>query len=61
MKPIETFGYKKTIPEEIYFPALKTLSFYPELKNVRIIFRFNCFHFADLNLDDCSSSLLRAA
>ncbi|WP_305983586.1 hypothetical protein [Roseivirga thermotolerans] len=41
MKPIETFGYKKTIPEEIYFPALKTLSFYPELKNVRIIFRFN--------------------
>ncbi|HEY9117421.1 MAG TPA: hypothetical protein VIN11_06325 [Roseivirga sp.] len=40
MKKIETFGYKKTIPEEIYFPVLKTLSFYPELRDTTIIFRY---------------------
>ena len=40
MKLIETYGYKKIIPEEIHFPALKTLSFYPDLKNTPIIFRF---------------------
>ena len=32
MKPIETFGYKKTIPEEIYFPALKDAFFLPGAK-----------------------------
>ncbi|WP_420388262.1 hypothetical protein [Roseivirga sp.] len=40
MKKIETFGYKKSIPEEIYFPVLETLSYYPELKNTPITFRF---------------------
>ena len=40
MKLVETYGYKKTIPEEIYFPVLKALSFYPELKDTPIIFRF---------------------
>jgi len=40
MKLIETYGYKKTIPEEIYFPTLKTLSYYQDLKNTPIIFRF---------------------
>lgn len=40
MKQIETYGYRKTIPEEIYFPVLETLSYYPELKNTPITFRF---------------------
>lgn len=40
MKQIETYGYRKTIPEVIYFPVLEALSYYPELKNTPITFRF---------------------
>jgi len=40
MKKIETYGFKKSIPKEIYFPVLETLSYYPELKNTPITFRF---------------------
>jgi hypothetical protein len=40
MNKIETYGLKKRIPEEIHFPVLKTLSFYPELKDTTIIFRY---------------------
>lgn len=40
MKLIETYGYKKIIPEEIYFPVLKALSYYPELKDTPVVFRF---------------------
>ena len=40
MKQIETYGYRKTIPDEIYFQVLETLSYYPELKNTPITFRF---------------------
>jgi hypothetical protein len=35
-----TFGHNKQIPSEIKHPALKALSFYPELKNAVIRFNF---------------------
>lgn len=37
---LNTFGWRKKIPEEIRTPALIALSHYPELKNIRIDFRF---------------------
>lgn len=36
----ETYTANKTIPQEIYEPVLKTLSFYPELEKSPITFRF---------------------
>ncbi|KYG83429.1 M48 family metalloprotease [Roseivirga echinicomitans] len=42
MEPLllNTFGWKKKIPEEIRIPTLIALSHYPELKGVKIEFRF---------------------
>ena len=37
---LNTFGWRKKIPEEIRTPALIALSHYPELKGTRIDFRF---------------------
>ncbi|WP_421977377.1 hypothetical protein [Roseivirga seohaensis] len=42
MEPLllNTFGWRKKIPEEIRTPALIALSHYPELKGIKIEFRF---------------------
>lgn len=40
MEKLETYGRKKTIPEEIKVPVLKTLAHYPDLEDSEIIFRF---------------------
>lgn len=40
MKQTETYGYRKNIPEEVYFEVLEALSYYPELKNTPITFKF---------------------
>ncbi|KOF03057.1 hypothetical protein OB69_09005 [Roseivirga seohaensis subsp. aquiponti] len=37
---LNTFGWRKKIPEEIRTPALIALSHYPELKGIKIEFRF---------------------
>ncbi|GAB5522398.1 MAG: hypothetical protein Roseis2KO_02700 [Roseivirga sp.] len=40
MKNLSPYSWRKTIPEELQLPALKALSYYPELQTKKIVFKY---------------------